>query len=300
MIDNFKKNFSLKELTTWKVGGVADWVAMPHNLQELQQACRWAKSQQIPITVLSGGSNVLISDQGVEGLVILLTNLNKIISVHDDEHKLDIIAEAGVPKSELLKVFVKHRRAPAVFLAGLPGDVGGGVVMNAGVSHDISPREFHEIVSWIEFVDLKTSDCLTRRLSQNEIQWSYRKSDGWRPGVIWRVGISWSGTSDITVLKTLQESNRRRISTQPLHEPSCGSVFKNPPNHKSGRLIEECGLKGFSVGGAQVSEKHANFIVNKGGATSHDIETLRKYIQDTVKEKTGFFLEPEYLFLGRR
>lgn len=295
-----KKNYSLKEHTSWKIGGAADWAVFPSNKDELVGACAWAKNNKLPITVLSGGTNVLISDKGVAGLVILLQNLNKIDSNTYVNGVLEIVAQAGVPKADILKIFIKHRLSPAVFLAGLPGDVGGGVVMNAGVSHEISPKEFQDIVSWVEVIDLQESEFKVRRLYKQDLQWQYRRSLGWQPGIIYRVGLSWSLPSDENVLKVLQESNRRRMSTQPLSEPSCGSVFKNPPGNKSGRLIEECGLKGFSIGGAQVSEKHANFIVNRGDATSDDVEALREHVQKTVKAQTGILLETEYVFMGRQ
>lgn len=299
-ISFIKKNYSLAEHTTWKIGGKADWAALPSNKKELIAACLWARDQRLPITVLSGGSNVLVSDRGIEGLVILLQNLNIVESSTYTNGVLEIVAQAGVPKADILKIFIKHRLMPAIFLAGLPGDVGGGVVMNAGVSHDVSPKEFHEIVSWIEVVDLNSRDFKLKRLESNELQWQYRKCEGWRPGVIYRVGLSWSLPPDEGMLKVLQESNKRRMSTQPLGEPSCGSVFKNPPGNKSGRLIEENGLKGFSINGAKVSEKHANFIVNTGGATADDVESLTRHIQKTIQEKTGIALEKEYVFLGRK
>ncbi len=296
----FLKDYKLAELTSWKVGGAADWAVMPESVEDFRAACVWAQEKKYPITVLSGGSNVLVSDQGIEGLVILMNRWNKIEDVQIENNQFRANCQAGATKADLLKVFVKARMSPAIFLAGLPGDVGGGVVMNAGVGHDVSPKEFHEIVEWVEWIDLSKKDFPLVKKSKSEIQWMYRKSSGWQPGVITRVGIVWQETPDDTVLKRLQEGNKRRMSTQPLQWPSCGSVFKNPPGNKSGRLIEECGLKGFQIGGAQVSEKHANFIINTGGATAQDIESVRTHVQKTVRDKTGIVLETEYVFLGRR
>jgi UDP-N-acetylmuramate dehydrogenase len=259
----------------------------------------WARAQNLPVTVLSGGSNVLVSDDGIAGLVILLKNFSKIESTTINGNKTSVVCQAGAPKSELLKVFIKQRQSAAIFLAGLPGDVGGGVVMNAGVGHDISPKEFCEIVEWVEWIDLSSTDFKIIRKNKSDIQWFYRKTKGWQPGIITRVGIVWDEPADDTVLKRLQESNKRRMGSQPLQLPSCGSVFKNPPGNKSGRLIEECGLKGYQVGGAQVSEKHANFIVNVGGATAKDILAVHHHVRDTVKKQKGVLLETEYVFLGR-
>ena len=171
--------------------------------------------------------------------------------------------------------------------------------MNAGVGHEISPKEFCEIVEWVEWIDLASKDFQVLRKNKSELQWFYRSTKGWQPGIITRVGIAWEEPADDTVLKRLQESNKRRMATQPLNLPSCGSVFKNPPGNKSGRLIEECGLKGYQVGGAQISDKHANFIVNIGGASAQDIESVRQHAQSTVKTLKGVELETEYIFLGR-
>ncbi len=295
----FKQNYNLAEHTWWKVGGSADWAVFPQSVDDIVEACGWARAKNLPITVLSGGSNVLVSDEGVAGLVILLTQFSKMESVTIAGNKTSAICQAGLPKSELLKVFIKQRQSAAIFLAGLPGDVGGGVVMNAGVGHEIHPKEFCEIVEWVEWIDLASSDFKILRKNKSELEWSYRKTKGWQPGIITLVGIAWEEPPDDTVLKRLQESNKRRMATQPLHLPSCGSVFKNPPGNKSGRLIEECGLKGYQVGGAQVSEKHANFIVNIGGATAKDIESVRQHVQSTVKSLKGVELETEYIFLGR-
>jgi UDP-N-acetylmuramate dehydrogenase len=296
----FLKEYKLAEHTTWKVGGAADWAVLPTSVEELREACLWASQKNIPITVLSGGSNVLVSDKGIEGLVILLQKFSKIESSEYVNSQFKAVCYSGTPKADLLKVFVKHRLSPAIFLAGLPGDVGGGVVMNAGVGHDVAPKEFCEITEWIEYIDLATPDFKVKKKKTSELQWAYRKSAGWQPGIITRVGISWTEKSDDTVLKRLQEGNKRRMSTQPLQYPSCGSVFKNPPGDKSGRLIEECGLKGFRIGGAQVSEKHANFIINVGESTASDIEAVKSHVQKTVLEKKNISLETEYIYLGRR
>jgi len=295
----FLPDYNLAEYTTWKAGGSADWAAFPENEADVQEACHWAQEKKLPITVLSGGSNVLVSARGIDGLVLILQKLSKIENIKYENGTLSLDCLAGTPKADLLKVFVKQRLSPAIFLAGLPGDVGGGVVMNAGVGHEVQPKEFVEITDWIEYIDLNDPTFLVRRKSAQEIQWQYRKSGGWQPGIITKVGITWTEQPDDTVLKRLQEGNKRRMSTQPLNFPSCGSVFKNPPNNKSGRLIEECGLKGFSVGGAQVSEKHANFIINNGGATADDILAVVTHVQKTVLEQKQIKLEKEFVYLGR-
>lgn len=294
----YLKDYPLAEYTTWKIGGMADWCARPQSVEEVQEACAWALAKKIPITVLSGGSNVLISDRGIEGLVLLLDQLVGISDVKYASTVFSCTCLAGARKSDLLKHFVKSRLSPAIFLAGLPGDVGGGVVMNAGVGHDVAPKEFVEITEWFEYVPFDNPTTLIRK-SKSDVQWTYRHSFGWGPGVIVRVGIQWTESPQEGLLDRLKSSNQRRMGSQPLQWPSCGSTFKNPPGNKAGRLIDECGLKNYSVGGAQVSDLHANFILNRGHATASDVLAVVRHIQDTVKSKTNVMLEPEFKFLGR-
>ena len=178
---NIQKNVELKSYSWWKVGGIADYFCLPQNLEELKEDCQWAQDKKIPVSVLSGGTNVLISDQGVEGLVIGLKNLRN-INIKIDESEILIQALAGTPKHELFKIFSKYRIAPALLLCGLPGDVGGGVVMNAGVSGAISPYEFSQIVHEVEVFSLDSLKL--KKFSKQDLKWSYRSCQGWGKGVI--------------------------------------------------------------------------------------------------------------------
>lgn len=295
---NLVENYPLKEYNTWQVQSVAETAAIPSSVEELQEICRWALAQKKEITVMSGGSNVLLSDKGLPGVTLLLHQLSGVEDVVQTGHCVQISCLAGTPKAALLREFVKCRMSPALFLAGLPGDMGGGVVMNAGVGHDLEPKEFCQLIEWIEYVDLSAPDCPLVRKTTNELEWTYRSCKGWQPGVIARVGCKWEEEPVDDLLKQLQDSNKRRMSTQPLVFPSCGSVFKNPEGDKSGRLIESCGLKGFRIGDAQVSEKHANFIINVGDARGTDIDQVIKHVQKTVSEKAGIDLKTECVYLG--
>lgn len=287
----------LAEYTSWLVGGPADWFCLPTSEAELEAALRFAFEKKIPWSVLGGGTNVLVSDQGVEGLVIGLRRFSG-LQAREEQGRLRLEALAGTGKSELLKVFLKAKLAPALFLAGLPGDVGGGVVMNAGVGEDLKPREFGEIVDWVEV--LRPDQGMARqRLQAQEITWTYRHSQGWQPGIITKVGISWPLQPEPDILQRVKEANRSRLSKQPLELPSCGSVFVNPPGHKAARLIESCRLKGYQIGGAQVSPKHANFIVNTGEATARQIWDLIAHVKMTVKKETGVELKTEVVPFGR-
>ena len=295
-----QRGILLAPLTWWKIGGPAEYFSQPRSLDQLMAALNWAHVQNLPVTVLGGGSNVLIPDEGLQGLVLSLRELKGSQSeiVPDPkgagvEHLL-VSAWAGTPKSDLTKLFLKHHLSPALFLCGLPGDLGGGVVMNAGVSEDIRPREFQEIVSWVEVAEAQKP---LRRVEHDHIQWHYRQSQGWQPGVIVKVGLSWPMTPHPNLMAQVKAATRQRLQKQPLNWPSCGSVFKNPPGHKSGALIEQAGLKGFAIGQAQVSELHANFIINRGGATAKDVKDLIAHVQKTVRDKFSLDLVTEVRFL---
>jgi UDP-N-acetylmuramate dehydrogenase len=288
-------NHEMAPFTSWNVGGPADHFCTPVALEELVEAYHWAHTHGLPVTVLGGGTNVLVSDQGIEGFVIGLGKFGG-TQVREQDGRLHISAFAGTPKSELLKIFLKHKQAPALFLAGLPGDVGGGVVMNAGVGESFVPREFNELVDWIEVI--RPNEKI-RRIQKDELKWEYRHCSGWQPGIIVRVHMSWPLEPQENILEQVKLANRTRLTKQPLELPSCGSVFRNPPGHKAGALIEKCGLKGYKIGGAQISPKHANFIVNTGGAKARDIHMIIEHIKKTVKEQEGIDLHTEVVYLGR-
>ncbi len=287
-----QKNTPLKDWTSWKVGGLAEYLCFPSHLKDLQKACVWAHEKKIPITTLSGGTNVLISDQGIPGLVIILNKLNS-VKVQENKDEIAIQALAGASKGQIFKIFSLYQLAPALFLCGLPGDVGGGVVMNAGVSYDIYPYEFSQIVDWVEVLN----DKQLQTFKKEELIWKYRSCQGFT-GIIYRVGLKWPNQKLENFHQQVRTINRKRLSSQPLNHPSCGSVFVNPPKEKSGRLIEKAGLKGFKLGGAEVSSKHANFIVNQNQATALDIHQIICHVQKTVKEKFNIQLKTEVKYLG--
>lgn len=288
------KNVPLGPMTSWQVGGPAEHYVCPTSIEELLAALREAKIQSWPITYMSGGTNVLVHDDGIKGLLVHLKGLKKVVT-QKHQGRLFIEAECGVAKSELLKIFLREKLAPALFLAGIPGDVGGGIVMNAGVGEAITPREFGEVTDWVEIL---RPDGTTQRLSQGELVWSYRHCQGWEPGVIVKAGLSWPLELQDDVLAKVKEANKNRLQKQPLEWPSCGSVFVNPVGHKAGQLIEACGLKGFRIGDAQVSTKHANFIVNMGKCSALELRQVITHVQTTVLKEKGIRLKTEVVCLG--
>lgn len=298
---SIQRQIILAPWTSWRVGGAAEYLFSPQSVDEVDQALGWAQEHRLDVQVLGGGTNVLISDQGVAGLVICMRKLSGLLVVDGDKgDRIYLSVLAGTPKAELLKFFLKRQLAPALFLAGLPGDVGGGVVMNAGVSEKVVPREFMDIVDWIEVIPMQKRPTQTtpQRIPKTQLRSEYRHTWGWQPGIIVRVGISWADKIDSSVLTEVRKLNILRLSKQPLDQPSCGSVFVNPLPLKAAKLIEDCGLKGETIGGAQVSLKHANFIVNQGGATASDISALILRIQNVVYQKTNVHLQTEVVKIG--
>ncbi len=288
------ESINLAQYTSWLIGGNADHFCLPTNETELQEAIGIANSKNWPITVFSGGSNILISDLGVRGLTICLRRFTEIKSEIKND-KIFIECLSGTTKSELLKIFLKNQLPPALFLAGLPGDVGGGVVMNAGVAELFKPREFMELVDWIEVIDFQNKK---RRFEKSDLNISYRHCDGWQPGILTRVGLSWSAEKDPDVILKVREANKVRLTKQPLDMPSCGSVFRNPDGFKAAQLIDQSGLKGFRIGDAQVSLKHANFIVNLGSATAFDTLKVMEHVQAVVLQQKQVQLKTEVVKIG--
>ncbi len=291
---NILSQIELAPYTSWLIGGKAEFFCLPQSEDELIEAVKYAFKNNLSVCVLGGGSNVLVSDLGVQGLTICLKYFKK-FSTAAINNRLQIEIEAGAAKSELLKIFLKNKLAPALFLAGLPGDIGGGVVMNAGVTESFTPREFMDFVDEIEVIDFSGQVKVFRK---KDLTCVYRHTTGWQPGIVSKVKISWPLEIDESILEKVKLANRTRLSKQPLDKPSCGSVFKNPEGLKAAQLIDQCGLKGFRIGDAQVSEKHANFIVNLGQSTAIDTWNLILHVQKTVQNQKNVSLTTEVVRLG--
>lgn len=294
-------NESMKKYTSWRAGGQADRIYIPADLADLSQFLL-SISKRETVHFVGLGSNLLVRDGGLRGTVILPhARLNNIwLEQHSDEEGL-IYVEAGVTCAKVARFSALNNLAGAEFLAGIPGTVGGALAMNAGCYG----LETWEIIEGVR--TLNRSGCLKDRDSK-EYKTSYRKinlksdiglavdssSEEWFVGA-W---IRLKKGNDTTSRKKIKELLSRRINSQPLNLPSAGSVFRNPPGDYAARLIELCGLKGFSIGGAMVSSKHANFIVNTGNAMAEDIEAVIAEISKKVKRKTGIKLAQEIRIIG--
>jgi UDP-N-acetylmuramate dehydrogenase len=291
---HFLENIDLSKFSSWKVGGKAAYFFQPQTLVELVQAQKQAQQENLRMTILGGGSNVLISDAGVSGLVLNLSKLAG-IEILDEMEFLEFWALSGTRKSSVLKLFLQHKLCAALFLAGIPGQISGGVVMNAGVSEKILPCDFSGIT---EGVEVLRPDGTLDYIRRDKLNWDYRHCEGWRPGIITRVRIKVPLKKDDLIPEKVKASNQMRLQKQPLEWPSCGSVFRNPLPLHAAKLIELSGLKGRREGNAQISNKHSNFIVNLGGAKTSEIKSLIDLCISEVQKHHGVLLKTEVVFLG--
>lgn len=284
MGNNITLNESLSRHTSWKVGGPADIYFTPNDRNELSH---FLKLNDGSITWLGNGTNILVRDGGVKGVVISTRkSFNKIELMDKSSCKV----EAGISCFELAMYATKNNLGPAAFFSGIPGSIGGALTMNAGCFGS----ETWEFVKSVEVIDRNGE---IYHLDPKEFSISYRSVSF--PFPLWFLSCDMvfpdRGVTTVEELKILRDS---RLERQPLTENTCGSVFKNPDGNHAGDLIERSGLKGFRVGGCAVSEKHANFIVNDKEATARDIETLIKHIQNTVKDCFGIDLDTEVRIIG--
>ena len=274
--------------TSFKIGGNADYYITPSNISELKDIISALKSASFPFIVIGNGSNLLVSDKGVEGAVI---SSEKLINISVDNET--IYADAGVKLSVLATEATKSALSGLEFSHGIPGTVGGAVYMNAG-AYD---GEIKNVIT--SATVLRNGEIIT--FSADEMCLGYRtsvfqSSDDIILGATFKLI---PGNKDEIAAKVYDFAARRKLK-QPLEFPSAGSTFKRPEGYFAGKLIEDAGLRGFSLGGAQVSEKHCGFIINKGGATATDVLNLIKHIKTSVYVRFGVKLHEEVKFIGRR
>ncbi len=276
----------LKNHTTFKIGGNADFVALPENKEEVSLVIDFLKKEKADYAVIGNGSNILAKDEGYRGVVVKLENL-KDITVSGSE----ITVGAGVILSKIAKVALENSLKGFEELSGIPGSLGGAIYMNAGAYN----REISEVLKSVTYLD-DNGEIVTKNI--NELEMAYRKTTfTGKHYVILEAVIQLEAGEYDKIKENMREVTHKRVSKQPLEFPSAGSTFKRPKGNFAGKLIEDSGLKGYTVGGARVSEKHAGFVINTGNATFKDVIELTDHIKKVVKENYQVDLELEVVIL---
>jgi UDP-N-acetylmuramate dehydrogenase len=283
---------SLANFTTWKVGGLAEWLVEPTDLAQTQAAIAWAKSQGLPVIFLGAGSNLLISDRGLSGLVVVTRKL-RWMETEFDVDRCRIHVGAGRMIGSLALQAARKGWTGLEWAAGIPGTAGGAVVMNAG-AHGAC------MANVLISTKVLTAAGESIDLPQSALEYSYRHSNlqGSDSLVLSAYMQLQPAENAAAVLSKTNDDLERRHTTQPYDRPSCGSVFRNPLPQFSAKLIEDAGLKGYNIGGAEVSQLHANFIINRGDATATDIFQLIAHVKNAVNQRWGVELETEVKMMG--
>jgi len=285
-----RSHASLSAFTSYRVGGAAQWYVAPTDIPTLQASIQYARERDLKLTILGAGSNLLVSDQGIQGLVIATRHLR---FKHFDlaTGQLTVAAGESIPSLALEAASLGWEGLE--WAVGIPGTVGGAVVMNAGAHSSC-------ISDMLVKAELLLSNGSIETITPEKLGYHYRTSalQGGDRIVTQATLQMQPGADPEKVLAKTKEHKQHRLSTQPYNFPSCGSVFRNPTPYSAGWLIEQTGLKGYQIGGAQVAHLHANFIVNRGGAKANDIFCLIRHIQHKVQENWSIWLEPEVKILG--
>lgn len=282
------KNESMKSHTTFRVGGPADYFVVPGDAEELRKLILLCRKEQMPYYVLGNGSNLLVGDRGVRGVVIQIYKEMNQIRVDGDI----LTAQAGASLAAVANSALEHGLTGFEFAAGIPGTLGGASVMNAGAYGG----ELKDVLVSVRVLT-KEGEILT--LSNKELKLGYRTSIIPEKGyIVLEASIRLCHGDKEEIKSRMDELREKRVSKQPLEYPSAGSTFKRPAGYFAGKLIQDAGLSGFTVGGAQISEKHSGFVINTGSATAADIRVLIYQVSQRVKEASGVELEPEVKQIG--
>ena len=281
-LGTYKENVSLKTLTTYKTGGTAKLLVFPNSVDSLKEILKYIKENNIKFKVFGNGSNILASSREYDGVIIKLKNLRNFTQKGEN-----IEVEAGYNFALLANTLSKEGYSGLEFACGIPATVGGAVYMNAGAYlSDVS-----KVLEKVEFLD---ENLELKTLENKDLSFSYRHSifmnKDW---VILKAYFKLKKDNKDEIIALINDRKRRRIESQPLEYPSAGSVFRNPEGNYAGKLIEDSNLKGFVHGGGQISDKHANFIINKNNATAEDIKYLMDLAQSTVEKNYGIKLRVE-------
>ena len=278
----------MSQHTTFRIGGPADVFVMPENYEQIREVLRLCKEEKLPFFVLGNGSNLLVSDSGYRGVIIQMDR-------NMEEIRLDGVEIHACAGALLSSVAVAARNASLTgfeFAGGIPGTIGGAAVMNAGAYGG-------ELKDVLKEVTVMTREGEILTIPAEKMEMGYRTSIIKTAGyLVLEAVISLKKGDEEAIRATMKDLSERRTEKQPLDYPSAGSTFKRPEGYFAGKLIMDSGLRGYRVGGAQVSEKHCGFVINAGGATAEDVRSLMDHVIQVVREKYGVTLEPEVKFLG--
>ena len=272
----------MQKHTTFRVGGAAKYFAMPKNTEEIQTLIAYCREQKLSYYVLGNGSNVLFTDDGYDGMIIQIGSAMSTIQVAGNS----MYVQAGAILAKTAKLAYEEGLTGMEFAAGIPGSVGGAVVMNAGAYGG----EMKDIVA---YVDVLSTDGELRRYTGDEMGFGYRHSIIDADKIVVGVGLTLDKGDKTAILDRMNELAEARRSKQPLEYPSAGSTFKRPEGYFAAKLIDDSGLRGYRVGGDMVSDKHCGFVVNVDHASSADVLAVMKHVEEVVKEKYNVTLEPE-------
>ena len=285
--NDIKIDEKLSSYVNFKVGGPADILLIPKSKEKVIKSVEVCKENKIPFYLIGNGSNILVRDGGFRGVVISLKDFKTIII---DGDKIE--AACGGKLKAVSDKAMENSLTGFEFACGIPGTIGGAVFMNAGAYDG-------EIAHVIESAEIIDEECNIVRLSNKDLDFGYRSSIVMKKGYTVLSAVFKLEKGQVKTIKELVDDlTNKRESKQPLEYPSAGSTFKRPTGYFAGKLIQDAGLKGYSIGGAAVSEKHSGFVINKGNATAKDITDLIKYIQDEVKRQFGVELHPEVRIIG--
>lgn len=284
----FVENEPMRKYTSFKIGGDCKILVYPDNVTQIQDIIKACQNNGVLYMMLGRGSNLLVSDSGFDGVAICSKRLNNIKLISDTE----IYCESGINLIKLCNFALKNSLSGLEFACGIPGSVGGAIFMNAGAYGG----EIKDVIQSVKYIDDVENIC---ELKNNELDFSYRHSFFENKNYfILSSTIKLHKADQNNIKSKMNELLKKRQTKQPLEFPSAGSTFKRPKEGYAAALIEQCELKGKTIGGAQISEKHSGFIVNVGNATCKDVSDLITETQKVVKQRTGIWLEPEIKFIG--
>ena len=286
--DHIYREEPMKNHTTFRIGGNAEVFAAPDSADGVERVLQICREENIPCTVIGNGSNLLVGDRGVCGVVLQIYRNYASIRIEGT----DLYVQAGALLGQTAAAAAREGLTGLEFASGIPGTIGGAAAMNAGAYGG----EMKDVLVWVKAID---RDGYVRQYAAAELELGYRTSRIQKEAlVVLEVKLTLQQGDPVKIRERMEELKEQRIAKQPLEYPSAGSTFKRPEGYFAGKLIKDAGLRGFSVGDAQVSEKHCGFVINRGSATAADVMALVSRVQDTVEEKFGVRLELEVRRIG--